>query len=214
MDKKETNWQKNGGETIGKLNRNKRLKLTVKVFMGLLLAVYLLMDSFYIEEKYIEQQEVKAQVDLERTIGVDWLVIEGTKQGSSVNFLFEEKYSSDGFTMTTIKIDHIHINNTKIIVNENQMINVKEPYYTRDFVLKPGKQRVFKGAYTRMKRDNQYLLVLKWNEALAGYSIVHNERGKFNLNGKDIEELQATDENKIYKNHKDKLEQVLDLDIP
>ena len=186
----------------------------MKVCLGLLLAVYLLMDSFYIEEQYIEQQEVKTQVDIERVIGVDRLIIEGTKQGSSVNFLFEDRYSSDGYTMTSIKVDHVHLNNTKIIVNKDQVIKVKEPYYTRDLILRPGKQRVLKGAYTRIKRDNRYVLVLKWNEALAGYSIVNNERGKFSADGKDIEEQRATNGNSVYEEHKEKLKEILGLDIP
>lgn len=79
---------------------------------------------------------------------------------------------------------------------KQKVIDIREPYYTIEKGVLPGKYEVFYGDYTKMEKGNKYLLFLSWVEEWGQYGISSAHEGKFNLDGKDKVEQKVVQGNK------------------
>lgn len=180
------------------------------ILLGLAVGVKIISNQYIIETKNIDGGMMTSYDNYEERLNGSHLVViaELVEDPKNVFTPYGGGYP-DGHHVSTIKISKV-IKGKKDL--DQTVIDFREPYYTMDKGLLPGKYEVFYGNYTKMKRGNQYLLFLDWVEEWGQHCIASAHEGKFNVDGKDTVEQKMVQENgKLQKLRKDIFRY---LDIP
>lgn len=119
------------------------------------------------------------------------LVVVAVPTGFKRNVVFGKGMDSKGWTLSEIKVDKIikADPNPKQDVKEGMNIIIREPYYIVDKVIEPGKFKIKIEDYTELISNLRYVLFLKWDERSGTYAIYTAHQGKYNIDGRDTEEI-------------------------
>ncbi|MCA0754247.1 hypothetical protein KP806_04250 [Paenibacillus sp. N4] len=109
------------------------------------------------------------------------------------------------YTATEIKVEQVLKNNGQAA--ENQTLPIVEPTYIIDKGLVPGKIEFPLEHYRKALPGGKYLLFLKWSDNLQKYWVHAGYQGKYNLDGKDVREMELSVEIPKYVQLKEKVKQ-------
>ncbi|WFD09427.1 hypothetical protein [Tepidibacter hydrothermalis] len=113
--------------------------------------------------------------------------------GNRENIVDGKDLGQNGYTLTEIEIKNILKNNKSHKLDVNDKIKMTEPYYImKDDMFKPDIKNIIDG-YTELKDDCIYTLALAWNDEANTYSTKGVYQCKYNIDGKDKEELETWD---------------------
>jgi hypothetical protein len=171
------------------------------------LAASLLVGGYFVADKNIVQAQsaeayyISYENVADRVQNAD-MIIEATLAGTPQNFVVNDKDGFiSGYTLSNIQINKVFKGNAKF--SAGQSINIREPYFVVENGLMPGKTELTMEDYTKMQQDSRYILFLQWNEANNVYDISSLHEGKFNIDGKDVKEVEKSTHNVQYKKLKD-----------
>lgn len=129
------------------------------------------------------------------------LIVDVTMNGTPENILIDENGFTSGYTATPIKINKVLKGNDKISADAE--IKIREPYYTVDNGLSPGKTVISYEDYTGMENGLRYILFLSYNESSQLYGVSSLHEGKYNLDNNDNKELLSIKRNTNYEKLKE-----------
>lgn len=175
----------------------KKLITSCIVAVGLIIGIYIIADQHIVETKNLHGGMMTFYDNYEERLkGSDLVVIaELAEDPKNVLTPYGDGYPDgypDGHHVSKINVFHTIKNEEDF--NQKELV-IREPYYILDKGISPGKDEIFYGDYTKMGKENKYLLFLSWDEEWGQYGIASAHEGKFNLDGKDEVEQKTIQEN-------------------
>ncbi|MEK4425477.1 hypothetical protein [Solibacillus sp. FSL K6-1523] len=161
----------------------KRVTLCIFLMLVLAISIYFVADQYIVETKNLDGGMMTSYENYEERLNGSDLVVIAKLVNEPLNVL--TPYGGgfpDGHHVSKIKISNVIKGNNE---HDQMIIDVREPYYTMEKGILPGKYEVFYGDYTKMEQGNTYLLFLGWTEEWGQYGIASAHEGKFNLDGED-----------------------------
>lgn len=180
------------------LNVKKRIFIGCALILTLAVGIYMIADRNIVETKNLHGgMMISYDTYEERFEGSDLIVIaELAADPQNVLTPYGDGYP-DGHHLSKIKISEV-IKSEKDF--DKKEIEIREPYFTIEKGIAPGKDEIFYGDYTKMEKGNEYLLFLSWVEEWGQHGIASAHEGKFNLDGKDKAEQKMIQENEKLRN--------------
>ncbi|WP_332647708.1 hypothetical protein [Lysinibacillus sp. 54212] len=172
----------------------KKIIASLIVVIGIAIGGYMVADQKIVEVTNIESGFMISYDNYQDRLANSDLVVVAQLADDPVSVETTLNGLSDGYHLSKIKISKIIKGEIKGEINK-KVIEIREPYFIREKGAMPGKEEVYYGDYTKMEKGKKYLLFLGWGEAWGQYGISSSQEGKFNLDGKDKNELKKYQEN-------------------
>lgn len=115
--------------------------------------------------------------------------------GNKENVIEGENWDQTGYTLSEVEIVNVLKNNDKHPINNNENINIIEPYYIAQGGIFEGKNKIMYNDYTELTEDCLYIVTLGWYDEGGAYATNGVSQAKYNIDGKDTEELKTFDIN-------------------
>lgn len=171
----------------------KKFIVSCTLILVLFVGAYMIADRNIVETKNLHGGMMTTYDNYEERLEGSDLVVIAELAADPENILtpYGDGYP-DGHHLSKIKISQVIKGGEDFPEKE---IEIREPYFTIDKGIAPGKDEMFYGDYTKMEKGNEYLLFLSWVEEWGQHGIASAHEGKFNLDGKDLAEQQVVQEN-------------------
>lgn len=183
---------------MGVLKMKKKFLVSCTLIFVLTVVAYIIADRNIVETKNLHGGMMMSYDNYEERLEGSDLVVIAKLAADPENVLtpYGDGYP-DGHHLSKIKISDVIKGDENFAETE---IEIREPYFTIDKGIAPGKDEIYYGDYTKMEQGNEYLLFLSWVEEWGQHGIASAHEGKFNLDGKDQAEQKVIQQNDKLRN--------------
>ncbi|WFD08683.1 hypothetical protein [Tepidibacter hydrothermalis] len=170
--------------------------LSKKKIIAISLSLCLSLSSFLIYKhnhiNVIKQDALMASINSFDELYKDSdAVILVKAKGNKENVVNGEDWDQTGYTLSEVEIVKVLKNNDNHPINNNENINIIEPYYIEQGGIFEGENKLIYEDYTELKEDCLYILTLGWYDEGKAYATNGVSQAKYNIDGKDTEELKT-----------------------
>jgi len=176
--------------------------ITIMFTCIIILIFYVVADYTIVDVHHMQFGMMKEYENFEDRMAGSDLVVVATLLEEPENITRGEHGVFDGYHNSKIRIEKV-LKGDKTLTN--QAITIREPYYTVDKGLYPGNNEFYYGDYTKMLQDTSYILCLGWDDVWNQYGISSSHEGKFNIDGKDVDEKAIEKSNEKVKKLKEEM---------